>query len=76
MYFIAAITGLFAGAFVWYVLTYFVVHSILWAEARNPQLVGSKSIRVGQFLACVTIFILCVSAAIWVGHLLWIQAKQ
>ncbi|HJQ69290.1 MAG TPA: hypothetical protein VKA70_09970 [Blastocatellia bacterium] len=67
MYFISAIVGLAVGFLVWLTLSHWVAASITRAEVRNPALVGSRRIRVGEAVACGALFFGCLALAFWIA---------
>jgi len=75
LYFTAIIIGLVVGITVWFILSYLFAHLIIWAEARNPQLIGSKRIRIGEIAACSVMFLTCFVVAFLVANLLLSQAR-
>ncbi|HET8677792.1 MAG TPA: hypothetical protein VFO63_18475 [Blastocatellia bacterium] len=67
MYFISSIIGLAAGILVWITVSHWIAASITRAEGRNPALVGSRRIRVGEALACGALFFACLALASWIA---------
>lgn len=67
MYFISAIIGLAAGILVWLFGSHWIASSITWVEARNPELVGSSRVRIGEAVACSALFFGSLALAFWIA---------
>ncbi len=76
MYFVAALIGFLGGFIVWFIVSYALARSIMWIEARNPQLVGSKGMRAGEIIACGLIVLGCIALAFWIALVLWLEMKR
>lgn|GEM_PF-1105826 len=76
LYFVTAIAGFVIGFIVWFMLSYVLARSIMWIEARHPQLVGSKGMRVSEIIACGVIVLGCLALAFWIARLLWLEMKH
>jgi hypothetical protein len=73
MHIVAGIAGLTVGLVVWVTASHWIATSMAWVEDRQPELVGSKQLRVAEALVCGALFVACLSLAFWVARLLWNQ---
>jgi hypothetical protein len=67
LYFISAIIGLAVGILVWLFGSHWIASSITGVETRNPDLVGSSRLRIGEAVACGVLFFGCLALAFWIA---------
>lgn len=75
MYVLAVIAGLVVGVTVWFLASHWIASSITWVEDRRPELAGSKSLRVGEAVACGVLVLATFALAFWIARLLWVQVR-
>ncbi|MFY9556678.1 MAG: hypothetical protein WAV47_18350 [Blastocatellia bacterium] len=73
MNFLASVAGLTIGTIVWFIASHWIAVSIDTVEARHPELVGSKQLRLGEAFVCGGLFLACVGLAFWIMRILWGQ---
>jgi hypothetical protein len=76
LYFVTGLVGFVIGFIVWFMLSYLLARSIMWIEARHPQLVGSKGMRVSEIIVCGVIVLGCLALAFWIARALWLEIKH
>jgi hypothetical protein len=75
LYFLATIAGLTIAVIVWFLASYWIATSIEWVEDHRPELVGSKTLRVGEAIVCGALVLASFALAFWITRLLWLQMK-
>jgi len=75
MYALSALAGLAGGVVVWLVVSHWIASSITWVEVHRPELVGSMRLRVGEAIACGTLFLGCLGLAFWLMKWVLTQSR-
>jgi hypothetical protein len=70
---LAVIVGLTIGVIVWFLASHWIASSITWVEDRQPEMVGSKQLKVGEVVACCALVLACSALALWIIRILWLQ---
>jgi hypothetical protein len=75
LYFLAIIVGVTTAVIVWFLASHWIATSMAWVEDHRPQLVGSKTLRVGEVIVCGALVLASFALAFWIARLLWLQIK-
>ena len=65
---IAGLVGLVAGVIIWYITSRWIVASIFWIEQRYPQLIGTRTLRVSEAVACGLQVFASLALGFWLAH--------
>lgn len=73
MHIVAGIAGLTVGFIVWVTASHWIAASMAWVEDRQPELAGSRPLRVAEAFVCGLLFVGCLGLAFWIARMIWIQ---
>jgi hypothetical protein len=73
MHIVGGIAGLTVGFIVWLTASHFIATSMAWVEDRQPELVGSRKLRIAEAFVCGALFVGCLGLAFWIARMIWTQ---
>jgi hypothetical protein len=73
---ISVAAGFGTGVIVWFLAMHFVAKWLVRSRSLESGPDSSRALRTEEVIACALVFAACLSVALWVGWLVWLQVTD